>query len=420
MIRQKSDGQIKAIEMASLLRQVQNILEIRAKVPRQAGTAFNIFSILNKERDEVNTHCRVLYELLNPDGSHGMGDQFLREFFSVIEQPYPGKNAVTVSREFSFPHGRIDLLIEGADFCFPIEVKIGAGDQDTQVKRYAEFARQRAEKSRVYYLTLTGYQPSDYSTGTDSALNLTAISFSDEIRRWLLRCGELSWTAPSVSEIVRQYIALLDKLTGRTGEDGFVEMVRNLVGSSRANYESAEQIAAAIPYVRADMMAAVLREIKEHLDSRLGPADFFNYEEESAAYYTKRGYHSPFMTYPIAECGELILSVEAGIGWYLYIGLGLYDKEGQFMGESCDALPSMFAHERWKSWLCSLNHEEGYSWWKPLPEETPLDFKNCGGLYPELYDTTHHTEIMREICSEMDAFLENLREMGVLPVPSPK
>ena len=404
----------------SLLRQVQGILEIRAKIPKAVGTDFNIFSVLHMERDEVNTHCRLIYELLNPDGSHGMGDTFLREFFSVLSLHYPENAAVTVSREYSFSDGRIgriDILLEGPGFCYPIEAKIGAPDQDAQVSRYMAFARKRAEDSRVFYLTLQGEEPSEYSTGPDSDLDIVCISFEHEIRRWLLRCGELAWSVPAVSEIIRQYISLIDKLTGQVTEDSFMGMVQKLAGASKESYESAAEIESAMPYVRAQMMIRVFREVREHLDSRMKP-DFQNFEEESLPYYQTEGKrrekHEPFMTYPIAKTGEYTFAMEFGIEWYPFISFALWKSENEFDAQATSGLPSVFTHPDWKPWLNTFEHEDGYGWWRTFLEESPLDFWNCNGCYSTLYDPAGHDEIMRQIFTEIDTCLEKLGDMGIM------
>lgn len=53
--------------------------------------------------------------------------------------------------------------------------------------------------------------PSEDSLGGEERPDLVCLSFGREIRRWLLRCGELAWRAPAVAEIIRQYISLLDQ-----------------------------------------------------------------------------------------------------------------------------------------------------------------------------------------------------------------
>lgn len=173
--------------VVDLLEKAKDILLLRNQQPKKPGEDFNIFTVL--QLNEVE-HCRLLYELLNPKGSHGMGDCFLRSFFElVLQKPYPTEN-VSVYREYAFLNGRIDLLIAGKGCCYPIEVKIYADDQQAQLARYDEFAATKAQEHQVYYLTLSGYEPSEQSKG---CADVVCLSFAEEIRKWLVRCGELAW-----------------------------------------------------------------------------------------------------------------------------------------------------------------------------------------------------------------------------------
>ena len=67
---------IKPLE--DLLRNIGIFLKLREKA--NAGTRgkdFTVFTALGNENNEVNTHSRFLYEILRPDGFHGMGAVFL-------------------------------------------------------------------------------------------------------------------------------------------------------------------------------------------------------------------------------------------------------------------------------------------------------------------------------------------------------
>lgn len=57
--------------VVDLLEKAKDILLLRNQQPKKPGEDFNIFTVL--QLNEVE-HCRLLYELLNPKGSHGMGD----------------------------------------------------------------------------------------------------------------------------------------------------------------------------------------------------------------------------------------------------------------------------------------------------------------------------------------------------------
>lgn len=99
-----------------LLLQTEKILNARREQLRRTGGNFNIFSILGMETKEVQTHSRLLYELLNPAGSHNMGDRFLREFFSIVlDANYPENSPVRVEREYVFNGGRLEIVYSDYD-----------------------------------------------------------------------------------------------------------------------------------------------------------------------------------------------------------------------------------------------------------------------------------------------------------------
>lgn len=100
-------GQMNAT-IYSLLDQAKTILELRKQRKERPGERFNVFTVLNMETDKVNTHSRLLYEFLRPDGSHGMGDQFLRIFFSGCTKKglSPGRQRPGFSRKNSIGRRR--------------------------------------------------------------------------------------------------------------------------------------------------------------------------------------------------------------------------------------------------------------------------------------------------------------------------
>ena len=115
------------------------------------GEFFNIFSILKMETDEVNTHSAFLAELLNPKGSHGQQDLFLRKFLeTIVHTDKLNIQNAQVCMEFTIgpisenyeTGGRIDILIHlpKAKYLILIENKINAGDQKLQLFRYNQYA----------------------------------------------------------------------------------------------------------------------------------------------------------------------------------------------------------------------------------------------------------------------------------------
>ena len=68
------------LELEKLLIQVSAISKKYENAAKLTGENFNIFDVLKLSTSEVRTHSAFLAELLNPEGSHGQGDIFLRLF----------------------------------------------------------------------------------------------------------------------------------------------------------------------------------------------------------------------------------------------------------------------------------------------------------------------------------------------------
>lgn len=422
-------GQINAA-MQSLLDQAKTILELRKQKKERPGEQFNVFTVLNMETDEVNTHSRLLYEFLRPDGSHGMGDQFLRIFFKVVlKKDYPQDGSVQVFREKIASAGgedlgRIDLLLEGSHFCYPIEVKIYAVDQDRQVERYMKYARSRKPDgaATVFYLTLDGHSPSNESMGDCTQDSIVYLSFESEILEWLKQCGEIAWQAPSISAIIQQYISLLEKLTGAKQEDEFMMLIQNMIQSSQSNYENAAAIAEGLIDARIAIMQKVFADVEKHVGDRLVQLGQ-NYKENAKEYYrrSKKDHPYPSLTYLLVKCDDLTIALRFEVDWNFGCGLVFY--QGNF-GSNPKQVPKMVhrltdASEsmEWKIFISGV--KEKSDWWidwvyLPGEECDRLNFKLCNGIYPSLYDAHSYQTIMNHIYDEVDQYMEKLVQYGLI------
>ena len=238
-------------KIESLLKKVKPIVEENKKnrAKREvAGEFFNIFSILNVERDEVHTHSAMLSELLNPKGSHGQSDAFLKLFLKdVVHKEDLNTQAAEILTEFSIGSisedetsgGRIDLAIQFPDYLILIENKIDAGDQANQLLRYNNYAKETKKKYKLLYLSKDGHEPSEYSTGTKKENRYWyCISYSKHIKGWLEDCQSVANCPSNVRETIGQYIHLIEKLTGQ--ENYFMEKeLIDLIDLMEANLEAA-------------------------------------------------------------------------------------------------------------------------------------------------------------------------------------
>ena len=55
-----------------------------AKRKNEENSIYNVFSVMEVERAERQTHSKMIASLLDKDGEHRMGDQYLRMFIKNI------------------------------------------------------------------------------------------------------------------------------------------------------------------------------------------------------------------------------------------------------------------------------------------------------------------------------------------------
>lgn len=163
-------------EQSELVRRVDglivNWIKVNALIAnknREYGGNFNPFA---KLRVKETQHSRLLGDLLNPSGSHGQGDLFLKPFLEYLGVPNPGTGEWHVAVE----NDRVDIMLwrgRPTRSAVIIENKSNnAGDQENQIYRYwhhqiylwdrsiwdLESESDEATRSRLYHLV---YLPTD-------------------------------------------------------------------------------------------------------------------------------------------------------------------------------------------------------------------------------------------------------------------
>ncbi len=403
-----------------LLSEAKRQRELQRQYQEETGSAFNIFTVLDRERKEESTHCRLIYEMLSPEGSHRCGDAFLRMFFQdVLGKPY--KEEIIVYREKSIDEGRIDLVLEGKSCFYPIEVKIDAGDQYRQIERYAHFAeKQRKGRSdfdtTVYYLTLDGHRPSKMSMGEIPEEAIKCITFPKQIKGWLTRCAEVVKDKANVKVVLDQYIQLIDRLEGTT----MMDELEKMIGSSKNDYESAIEIAKKLPLVQARKMLSVFDIIEESVGNRLRKIKKCSLQD-AQNYYTARNRLDPSLVYCISLKGERSVELWFQVDHYddtLWYGAVLH-KGNDIPSTEKDilAFSDMFNGAAWKKALeCLLERKD--KWWvwaKRLPSnDHPLYFRGDDKGYCSLFDRMTFDKRMQEVQAEIERQIEHIQKTGML------
>lgn len=233
-------------------------------IARATGSNYNIFQVLRIETKEVTTHSRMISDLLNPEGWHGMGSLFLELFLESVEMEKPATfDYVRCTTESNYgpidaenlTGGSLDILLEGLGKPIVIENKIFAGDQENQLLRYYN---QLNKDCDLFYLTLFGKEPSKESTG-GLDLNIKTISYNKHILEWLENCHHLSIDRPLLRETLKQYINSVKTLTGQSMND---EKNKEIFSKIEKNKESLADL-----YIQLKSFA------NNHLDKLVGEID---------------------------------------------------------------------------------------------------------------------------------------------------
>ncbi len=244
------------------------------------GEGFNVFQILGLSKREVRTHTAFIYELLNPNGSHGMDTTFLNLFLEElrimdgwnIEIPINKKNVVVLKEQFigksneDFTEGgSIDLIIKYPSKIIIIENKIDAADQLNQLMRYHKYGKeQQIESFELIYLTLNGRQATNYSKGNAlKESDYKKISYKSNILSWLYKCREKIQEKTLLHPTLSQYIYLIETLTGKTKYNDMEKEIQKIIVSSSSYFEIGKQIKIQFDKI---LNEVIPQNIREHVD----------------------------------------------------------------------------------------------------------------------------------------------------------
>jgi hypothetical protein len=258
-----------------LLTDVSGIIKRFEEQWRKTGEKYNIFKVAGIDHREV-VMCRVLADLMNPQGKHCKGNRYLSLFLDTLPQKLKDKlnfKRTTVTTEYSIPDGRrIDIVLEDGKIFVPIEVKIRAGDLPNQVHDYFKFAKKQNKGDHVplIYLTIDGHEPADFSKKGLGKNDYVTISFKEEILAWLEACERKNKeskeeTAVPIQENLKQLIAAIKSLCGELEDAKMKDEILELV----INNDATAAALAIRDAMNTDFGGMAKKEFKEQIFSRV-------------------------------------------------------------------------------------------------------------------------------------------------------
>ncbi len=311
-----------------LLHRVAQLNREHAARAQEERRAFNVFSMLRVEDEEVNLHSRFLFEVLNPRGTHGMGTAFLERFLAQVGLADFDVTTATVQREYQ----SMDIFIaNAARQAVILENKINASDQPGQLQRYYKAVRKEGYKDvKVLYLTPYGDAPSADSAGNLDEEILTLVSYADDVRDWLAVCIEVAVPYPTLRETLKQYQWLVEKLTGQAG--GRLLMDVKALLKDEESLAAAINIGQAFTEVKIEVQSAFWSRLEEKLAAAgFEIAEHWKYSQQSVEAYYKKGRREYGISFALPELlGQNILAFLIGMSpsgqlYYGFVAL----EEGQ-------------------------------------------------------------------------------------------
>jgi hypothetical protein len=217
--------------------------------------AFNPLKVLRMQGYEIR-HVNTLAWLLDPEGSHHLGDAFLKRFVAnVADQAPPDARSevlrrlactsnapVHIRREVvttdlmrlhdselesalsgepqsdeiaddsgATPSGALDLLVEGEGWILAVEAKIDSGQHSDQLSRYRQALAQGATNAYVLYVFLNRH--SEDSPDDPHWVHATWQSTVIEPLRELIS-GRDEGTDPYACQFISSYLEVLEEKCG--------------------------------------------------------------------------------------------------------------------------------------------------------------------------------------------------------------
>ena len=414
--------------MHDFLLECKQITAQHAEAKKNRRRTYNIYQLLDITDKEIQM-CRILADLLDPDGVHDEGIKYLKVFFDTvlhIDLPDSVLRGAKVEREYPIINKRrIDIVIDYQGGFIPIEVKINAEDMKSQCYDYYHFARKTDPDTFVVYLTRNGCMPSAYSLTGEKGDRLDekyihCISFEGDILSWLDKIKRIA--DENMVPMLEQFEgAVLDFLYSE-GESYKMDLSEKILENS-SNLRTAIAIADSLNFAKAELMKRLFQEFENQMEPLLKKynlepemkSKWYHYKDTATEnYYAyKRNTTYPGLNYVISSVnlgGGLSLWLRIEIEYRLLGSLCVFNyaansDNGYEIGNQCDDISdALWKKLRGIILLPEEKSNDGWSIiWRFLPTGTDIprgtnekvpDFKVMNEAAIELADDDKRKEFV--------------------------
>lgn len=202
----------------------------QAELDRRAATGFSLFDFFHEREEDLS---RVFGGLLDPGGTHGQDDTFLRLFLDevreVLDGEVPGRfpsgnlsNSRVYLEHRTNMERRIDIVVSvRGDTWIGIENKPWAGEQPNQVSDYLKYLRTKAGPDSdpdawLVYLSGDGKRPESLPDDPKDRLRCPTLPYrgaergSPSLENWVEKCRmeceaeRVRWFLTDLLEYIRK------------------------------------------------------------------------------------------------------------------------------------------------------------------------------------------------------------------------
>ena len=284
---------------------VKQLLEEAGKVLKDIdqkmseGAGFNVFRLCGVDHYET-MHSKILAEFFDPQGIHGQY-LFLDCFQKMLKDNFNFRGVfsdkTSVTTEFSFDNGRLDVLIEdesNKSVCV-IENKIFANEQPEQLERYAKWLRKERKgwDSILIFLTLSGREAESIK---EQELYYQ-MSYVDEfgkpcLEKWIDECCKRLKGKKFIQCTLAQYKKhIIDLSKGEHAmKEALIKLIKKEAKEGASSMAAAETICRMYDDIKWDIITDVMREVKNKVGEVCARYETkYNDKEPGCAFYFDEG-----------------------------------------------------------------------------------------------------------------------------------
>lgn len=414
-------------------KELEKIEQAAATEASDTRYAFNIFSLLRRDDDEVGLHSKFLAELLSPTGSHGIGTfqkLFINQVLNAAVEGQAWARVPLCSSKYYNCYtevpiknfGRIDIVLKNEDTIIVIENKIHAYDQEHQLQRYFDACISMGyapESIYILYLNKYGDPVSAFGKGNLEDIDFAQISYKKDIANWLDACVTEAKPYPHIEQTLLQYRRLVGKLTGDTRsakmKEAHIEMLYR-----QDNFKLAHELSKSFQNFQIDLQKKVWSKLQAAFEQKGYDFDFCdsdlqlcNINKKIERYYKPQ---KPTRNYGI-QCKigtfgnydiHCLIQVYSNIYYGITVSRNskriLYPNELDSLAAAIGSLDVGMV-DSGENWFLGGN----------LKPSTPIMFLKAETLY-KIANDDDRVQWVQQTTNEIILFIENVKGLGIIDV----